>query len=399
MKDSLLRVNQPVQGNMTKHKVFSKKAKTNLTHLYLNDKNMTKINTIYPTKNILVLYLHNNQISKIEKLGAFTHLTHLYLQWNNLRKIENLDSLKNLKQLYLGYNKITRLENLGNLKKLEQLHIERQQLDGTARFEFDPECLCALANHLKVLNIKKLKLANIDALEPLWKLEILLASENNFKSTDDVTPVISALYSLRVLDLQECSAQRDVHYREKVTAAAGHKLLLLDGKMISQSTRNFIKNFQTVKLEKQRRASEKPKTADNTTGTGTTSSNSKGSFDSCVSERGSGTFVDPFSAVLPPAHKFPGTHSLFQVTNRRPACTRILRKPIKSPLLTKTMSANFCDDMAFRSNELHHHPQQAVAVCMLQGKEIKAGVAPAAAAFKEKLRAHRKVQSLPTIDH
>ncbi|XP_035783783.1 protein phosphatase 1 regulatory subunit 42-like [Anopheles albimanus] len=359
---------------MTKHKVFSKKAKTNLTHLYLNDKNMTKINTIYPTKNILVLYLHNNQISKIEKLNAFAHLTHLYLQWNNLRKIENLDSLKNLKQLYLGYNKISRLENLGNLKKLEQVHIERQQLDGAVRFDFDPECICALANHLKVLNIKKLKLTNIDALEPLWKLEILLASENNFKSTDDITPVISALYSLRVLDLQGSAAQRDVHYREKVTAAAGHKLLLLDGKMISQSTRNFIKNFQTVKLEKQRRASEKPKTAEN----------SKSSFD-CTSERSSGSgFVDPFSAVLPAT-------SLFQVSTRRPVCTRVLRKPIKSPLLTKTMSANFCDEMTFRSNELH----PAGAVVMLQGKEIKAGVP----VYKEKLRAHRKIQSLPTIDH
>ncbi|XP_040170019.1 protein phosphatase 1 regulatory subunit 42-like [Anopheles arabiensis] len=382
---------------MTKHKVFSKKAKTNLTHLYLNDKNMTKISNIYPTKNILVLYLHNNQLSKIEKLGAFAHLTHLYLQWNNLRKIENLEGLKNLKQLYLGYNKITRLENLGSLKKLEQLHIERQQLDGAARFEFDPECLCALANHLKVLNIKKLKLANIDALEPLWKLEILLASENNFKSTDDITPVISALYSLRVLDLQGCAAQRDVHYREKVTAAAGHKLLLLDGKMISQSTRNFIKNFQTVKLEKQRRANEKPKTADTGGGGG-----SKSSFES-VSERssgggggtvgsggGTGGFVDPFSAVLP--HQFPG-NSLFQVSTRRsPACTRILRKPIKSPLLTKTMSANFCDEMAFRSNELH----PATTVVMLQGKEIKAGAPPV---YKDKLRAHRKIQSLPTIDH
>ncbi|XP_058060594.1 protein phosphatase 1 regulatory subunit 42-like [Anopheles bellator] len=359
---------------MTKNKVFSKKAKTNLTHLYLNDKNMTKISNIYPTKNILVLYLHNNQISKIEKLSAFAHLTHLYLQWNNLRKIENLESLKNLKQLYLGYNKITRLENLGALKKLEQVHIERQQLDGSVRFDFDQECLCALANHLKVLNIKKLKLTNIDSLEPLWKLEILLASENNFKSTDDITPVISALYSLRVLDLQGSAAQRDVHYREKVTAAAGHKLLLLDGKMISQSTRNFIKNFQTVKLEKQRRASDKPKTAEN----------SKSSFD-CPSERSSGGgFVDPFSAALPAS-------SLFQVSTRRPACSRVLRKPIRSPVLTKTMSANFCDEMAFRSNDLH----PAAAVVMLQGKEIKAGMP----VFKDKLRAQRKIQSLPTIDH
>lgn len=89
--------------------------------------------------------MHNNQISRIEKLGAFAHLTHLYLQWNNIRKIENLDALKNLKQLYLGYNKITRMENLENLKRLEQVHIERQLLDGSTRFEFDEECVKALA--------------------------------------------------------------------------------------------------------------------------------------------------------------------------------------------------------------------------------------------------------------
>lgn len=75
-----------------------------------------------------------------------------------------------------------------------------------------------------MLNIKKLKLTHMTSLEPLWKLEVLLATENNFKSTEDIAPVISALYSLRVLDLQGCLAQKDVHYREKVTAAAGYKL-------------------------------------------------------------------------------------------------------------------------------------------------------------------------------
>ncbi|XP_065080412.1 protein phosphatase 1 regulatory subunit 42-like [Ochlerotatus camptorhynchus] len=374
-----------------KHKKSAKKSSTNLTHIYLNDKNITQITNIYPTKRILVLYLHNNQISRIEKLGGFTHLTHLYLQWNNIRKIENLDGLKNLKQLYLGYNKIAKLENLGNLKKLEQIHIERQMLDGTARFDFDEECMKALANHLKVLNIKKLKLTHMTALEPLWKLEVLLASENSFKSTEDITPVISALYSLRVLDLQGCVAQKDVHYREKVTAAAGHRLLLLDGKMISQSTRNFIKNFQTIKQEKKRRAlaanggEEKAKTADN----------SKCSLDSSTGSS-EGTFVGHIRGHFPP-------NSLFQVTPRRPVCPRIPRKPvIRSPVLLKTMSAHFGDEMfgraeirgldaAVNNNNNNNNNTNGV---MLQGKVMKAEVP----VFKEKIRIQRKVQSLPSID-
>ncbi|XP_055633581.1 protein phosphatase 1 regulatory subunit 42-like isoform X2 [Toxorhynchites rutilus septentrionalis] len=343
---------------------------------------------IYPTKRILVLYLHNNQISRIEKLGAFTHLTHLYLQWNNIRKVENLDSLKNLKQLYLGYNKIARLENLGNLKKLEQVHVERQLLEGAARFEFDADCMKALANHLKVLNIKKLKLTHMTALEPLWKLEVLLASENNFKTTEDINPVISALYSLRVLDLQGCFAQKDVHYREKITAAAGHKLLLLDGKMISQSTRNFIKNFQTIKLEKKRRAvaseEEKAKTADN----------SKSSLDS-----GGGSAAAGGDAVFPchiGAH-FPA-NSLFQVTSRRQNGPKVPRKPVlRSPILLKTMSATFGDEL-LRRVQLRTDANAAVAGSdhgvMLQGKVMKAEIP----VFKEKIRVQRKMQSLPSID-
>ncbi|KAL1403172.1 hypothetical protein quinque_011082 [Culex quinquefasciatus] len=365
-----------------KHKKLTKKASSNLTHIYLNDKNITQITSIYPTKRILVLYLHNNQISRIEKLNAFTHLTHLYLQWNNIRKVENLDSLKNLKQLYLGYNKITKLENLGNLKKLEQIHIERQLLDGAQRFEFDEECMKSLANHLKVLNIKKLKLTHMTPLEPLWKLEVLLATENNFKSTEDIAPVISALYSLRVLDLQGCLAQKDVHYREKVTAAAGYKLLLLDGKMISQSTRNFIKNFQTIKQEKKRRTlaangEEKAKTADN----------SKASLESSFSE----------SMSIGGSH-FPVASSLFQVSQRRAAaaaaCPRIPRKPvIRSPVLLKTMSAHFGDEHQLRGAELKELSENTNGV-MLQGKVMKAEVP----VFKEKIRVQRKVQSLPSID-
>ncbi|XP_053696837.1 protein phosphatase 1 regulatory subunit 42-like [Sabethes cyaneus] len=375
-----------------KQKKSTRKASSNLTHIYLNDKNITQISNIYPTKRIQVLYLHNNQISRIEKLGAFTHLTHLYLQWNNIRKIENLDGLKNLKQLYLGYNKITRMENLESLKKLEQVHIERQLLDGSARFEFDEECVKALANHLKVLNIKKLRLTEMCSLEPLWKLEVLLASENNFKSTEDITPAISALYSLRVLDLQGCLAQKDVHYREKVTAAAGHKLLLLDGKTISQSTRNFIKNFQTIKLEKKRRAAAngEEKSA------GKTGNTSKFSVDSS-----SGS--DSVGQVGGGGHHFPATNSLFQLSSRRPApVQRILRKPVlRSPILMKTMSAHFGDDrlhsrgdFMVRLGSNDFGSGDATAGVMLQGRIMKAELP----VFKEKIRTQRKVQSLPSID-
>ncbi|XP_058819800.1 protein phosphatase 1 regulatory subunit 42-like [Topomyia yanbarensis] len=366
-----------------KLKKSAKKASSNLTHIYLNDKNITQITSIYPSKRILVLYLHNNQICRIEKLDAFVHLTHLYLQWNNIRKIENLDALRNLKQLYLGYNKISRLENLENLKKLEQIHIERQLLDGTTQFEFDEECVKALANHLKVLNVKKLRLTHLNSLEPLWKLEVLLASDNSFKSTDEITPAISALYSLRVLDLQGCLAQKDIYYREKVTAAAGHKLLLLDGKIISQSTRNFIKNLQSIKQEKKRRAlanaEEKAKTP----------SSCKPPLD-----YNSGTESALFPCNIG-RFNFPTTNSLFQVTPRRPIVQRLPRKPVlRSTVLMKTMSASFGDELFSREETKDRSSKSNSNEVILQGKLIKAE----APVFKDKIRIQRKVQSLPSIE-
>lgn len=152
--------------------------------------------------------------------------------------------------------------------------------------------------------------------------------------------------------------------------------------MISQSTRNFIKNFQTIKQEKKRRTlaangEEKAKTADN----------SKASLESSFSE----------SMSIGGSH-FPVASSLFQVSQRRAAaaaaCPRIPRKPvIRSPVLLKTMSAHFGDDHQLRGAELKELSENTNGV-MLQGKVMKAEVP----VFKEKIRVQRKVQSLPSID-
>lgn len=74
-----------------------------------------------------------------------TELTHLYLQHNNLTKIENLDSLTNLVKLYLGYNSISVVEGLENLTFLKELHIEKQRLDLGESLCFEPRTLITLS--------------------------------------------------------------------------------------------------------------------------------------------------------------------------------------------------------------------------------------------------------------
>lgn len=196
-----------------------------------------------------VIYLHKNNLKKIQNLGNLSNLTHLYLQWNKIKKIENLGNLKNLKKLYLGNNQISCLENLENLKELEELHLERQNLSEETIFQFDFKSLESIGKTVKILNISKLNLISIDSLKPLKRLEILLASDNKFTSSVELGLSLQNLPFLIKTELHGCPAQKEIHYREKITAKTD-RLESLDGKIISTGSRSFIKKLEQIKLER-----------------------------------------------------------------------------------------------------------------------------------------------------
>lgn len=196
-----------------------------------------------------VIYLHKNHIKRIQNIENLSNLTHLYLQWNKIKKIENLGNLKNLKKLYLGNNEISRLENVENLKELEELHLERQNLPEEIIFGFDFKSLESIGKTVKILNISKLNLVSIDSLKPLKRLEVLLASENKFTSSVELGLSLQNLPFLLKAELHGCPAQKEIHYREKITAKTD-RLESLDGKSISTGSRSFIKKLEQIKLQR-----------------------------------------------------------------------------------------------------------------------------------------------------
>ena len=50
-------------------------------------------------RNLSVLYLYDNKLSRVPNLLANCNLTHLYLQNNNICKIQYLNGLKRLSKL------------------------------------------------------------------------------------------------------------------------------------------------------------------------------------------------------------------------------------------------------------------------------------------------------------
>ncbi|KAJ5069330.1 dynein assembly factor 1 axonemal [Anaeramoeba ignava] len=82
------------------------------TILYLQTKNIKKIENLEKYINLKTLYLNNNNIKKITGLEKLIQLEFLSLSHNSISKIENLDSLIFLEELDLSYNIISKIESI-----------------------------------------------------------------------------------------------------------------------------------------------------------------------------------------------------------------------------------------------------------------------------------------------
>ncbi|XP_023713262.1 protein phosphatase 1 regulatory subunit 42 isoform X2 [Cryptotermes secundus] len=217
-----------------------------LTHLHLQGNFIDTIGDISQCKNLTVIYLQNNCLTKIENLEHATQLTHLYLQRNKISKIENLNGLKNLKKLYLGHNCIAVIEGLDKLYNLEELHVQRQQLPQGETLHFDPRTMKGLARCLHTLDVTSNGMTSVADLECLNELKWLIAQNNCLCDIMDLTRVVSQWNNITSLELEGnpvCSQQK---YRERLITCS-NKLALLDGKQISDATRDFLKRLEINK--------------------------------------------------------------------------------------------------------------------------------------------------------
>lgn len=226
-----------------------------LTHLYLENKQIDEVgDDLSLCRNLAVLYLYDNQLTHIPNLLQNQLLSMLYLQNNQISKIEGLAHLNRLTKLYLGGNKITVVEGLEKLQHLQELHVEHQVLPPGEKLLFDPRSLNAIAGSLKVLNAGGNNLDSVREFESLTQLNHLTVSDNGLNDMKELAHVLGQMYCLARLDLVGNPLCHKAKYRDRVIVMA-RQLEVLDGKQISETSKQFLKNWHANKeTQKQRKA-------------------------------------------------------------------------------------------------------------------------------------------------
>ncbi|KAL5016480.1 hypothetical protein ScPMuIL_006069 [Solemya velum] len=227
-----------------------------LTHLYLEDRNIDDVgDDLSLCRNLTVLYLYDNQLTQIPQLYSNHSLTMLYLQNNHISKIEYLSPLNKLTKLYLGGNSITVIEGLEKMVHLQELHLENQRLPPGEKLLFDPRSVKAMVETLQVLNVSG---NNLDSLEDLACLKFLtqfMANDNQLTDMKELGQVFESWHHLWRLDLMGNPVCHKAKYRDRLILIA-RNLEVLDGKEISETSRQFLKNWQASKDCQKRKREE-----------------------------------------------------------------------------------------------------------------------------------------------
>eukprot|EP00818_Percolomonas_sp_WS_P007561 CAMPEP_0117447784 /NCGR_PEP_ID=MMETSP0759-20121206/7057_1 /TAXON_ID=63605 /ORGANISM="Percolomonas cosmopolitus, Strain WS" /LENGTH=657 /DNA_ID=CAMNT_0005240137 /DNA_START=1 /DNA_END=1974 /DNA_ORIENTATION=+ len=242
---------------------------TQLTHLSLENSNITSIDNLQYCTNLRVLYLSNNHIQTIEGLENLVHLTQLYLQNNQIRKIEGLSTLTSLKKLHLEQNFISCLEGLTQNRLLSELFLSNQSettdqhvpaSDGdtqtpheyyaerSGEFFFDLATLYNLQHSLSVLSLSNCRVRSASDLSVLNNMQKLDLSKNQITNMDSVSQLLTNNFVLYELDLSDNPVCGNTKYRDQIIINSTHSLQILDKKPIQANVRSFLLNKRKHQL-------------------------------------------------------------------------------------------------------------------------------------------------------
>jgi protein phosphatase 1 regulatory subunit 42 len=138
------------------------------------------------------------------------------------------------------------VEGLDQLTDLRELYVENQQLPSGEKLLFDPRTLVALAHSLNVLNVSGNRLNNLSDFTCLENLTQLIATNNqltDFKELQRLLCRLTVLWRLELTGNPMCLRSK---YRERVTIMS-MSLIMLDGKEINETSRQFLINWQASK--------------------------------------------------------------------------------------------------------------------------------------------------------
>ena len=178
-----------------------------ITHLWLNNKNITSLNTddFNGLTSLTNLYLKDNSISDISPLKNLTTLTELDLAYNSISDISPLKNLTALTELSLLFNSVSDISPLKDLTKLKTLHLWNNSVS-------DISALADLTA-LTSLTLTSNSVSNISALGNLTALTWLNLYSN---SVSDISP-LKNLTALTALTLTNNSIS-DISDLEGLTA-------------------------------------------------------------------------------------------------------------------------------------------------------------------------------------
>ncbi|XP_074549970.1 protein phosphatase 1 regulatory subunit 42 [Halichoeres trimaculatus] len=220
-----------------------------LTHLHFSGKNIEAIGDLSMCRNLTVLYLYDNHITNICNLDFASNLTHLYMQNNNITHLENLFNLQKLSKLYIGGNRIAVVEGLEKLCELKELHLENQRLAPGEKLLFDTRTLLSLAESLCVLNINNNNIDDIKDLAVLKELKHFFATDNKLHNMEELEDVFSHWPQLLRMDLSRNPVCKRAKYRDHLITVCT-SLVILDGREINKTTRQFLLNWKASKEAK-----------------------------------------------------------------------------------------------------------------------------------------------------
>lgn len=143
----------------------------NVTHLELEDGQITDLSPLKNMPNLKEIVLRGNNITNISPLENMTQLTYLDLSLNQVSDITPLKNLKNLTTLSLYLNKVSNISALKDLTNLKELRLNE---NGEIK---DISALGNLKN-LEFLNLDDNQVSNLDPLKNLTDLETLYLNSN-----------------------------------------------------------------------------------------------------------------------------------------------------------------------------------------------------------------------------
>ncbi|GAA5838538.1 hypothetical protein JCM3766R1_006005 [Sporobolomyces carnicolor] len=182
----------------------------NLTHLYLIQNKLSKIEGVRDRLGLTYLEYGGNRIRTIENLPISPNLRSLFLGKNKITKIEGLEGLTGLRTLSVQSNRLTSIEGLDTLTSLEELYLSHNGLTRVEGLSKLTSLTTLDIGHNKITELEPESLSTLTELEELW------ANDNQLTQLPTLSPNSHPNLSTIYLEGNPVQKTLGPNYRRKV---------------------------------------------------------------------------------------------------------------------------------------------------------------------------------------